>query len=178
MKTFVALLAGMMVVSGAGGAAQLDGLRVENGGSTNTAPWALWLRSDGTGSVETDPAGRAFTIDPALAERVFANVAAARDAKGEAGHCMKSASFGSRTVVQWHGWTSPDLSCPQGSPSLAALAADIAQVQSLAQIGPALRRPLQPYEPRRAPSEGSPVTPAPEKTPRRSSSDEIQRQQP
>jgi hypothetical protein len=166
MKQFLGLmgsLAGLVALCAAG--QLLDGMRVDNGGSTNTAPWTLWLRSDGSGRVYGDPSDHPFTVSPELAARTFSHLAAARAAIASAEPCMKSASFGSRTTVMWHGWQSPDLSCPQRAPALAALAADIAEIQALAQIRTAPRRPLLPNEPRRAPSEGQPPTPTPVNSP-------------
>jgi hypothetical protein len=75
---------------------------------------------------------------------------------------MKSASFGTSTVVTYHHWTSPDLECP-GDGYVIALAADAHKIAALLKIqgerGHAVR--LLPNEPRRVPAEQPSATPEP-----------------
>jgi hypothetical protein len=42
---------------------------------------------------------------------------------------MKSASFGTRTYVQWHGASSPDLSCSSDDPRVTRLYQDVVAVE-------------------------------------------------
>ncbi len=148
-----------------------DGAVITNSGSTNTAGFTIKVWSDGSAAegpsgrsaTSTGPAKR-FNVPTDLTRSFFAHVKAARDAGAASeGGCMKSASFGTRLTVQWHGWTSPDLSCPSSDATLQALAADVARLQAMAKPSTALRRGLLPNEPRRTvPSD---MTPAPTPTP-------------
>lgn len=134
----------------------LDGATIANSGSTNAPGWSLTLRSDGKGSVD----GRRFTVPLPLAQRFFADVTAARGAAIAGRPCMKSVSFGTRLTVSWHGWISPDLSCPAGSQSAAALGQDVFRIVQIAQPPQGLRRMRLPLEPHRAPTaQPRPATP-------------------
>ena len=146
------------------GAFSRDGATIENSGSTNTAPYTLKVWSNGSAAlVPRAGASRAFAVPMNVTARFFRDVQAARSNPGTAGHCMKSASFGTSTYVLWHGWRSFDLSClPRGAQF--ALAADVRAIQSASGVtsNPPRRIPLMPGELRRAPSipSASP-TPAP-----------------
>lgn len=150
-----ALFAGLLW-TGCSSAAQLDGLHVVNGGSTNTAGWEIALRSDGSATVTvTGSAVRGARFRSALVARTFADVKAARASHGSGWHsCIKSVSFGSVTRVRWHGWTSPDLTCPAATPAVASLAADIAELQAQARLVSPQRRTLPPEVRRVPPSKG------------------------
>ncbi|MHB8146964.1 MAG: hypothetical protein ACYDGM_06865 [Vulcanimicrobiaceae bacterium] len=153
-----------------GATPSLDGAHIVNSGSTNTAAWSLTMRSDGAGTytlgqrrygappVNLEP--RAISVPAALAQRLLADAKAARAEDAPGGHCMKSASFGSTTVVTYHGWTSPDLQCPSSSSTLAALAGDVGAIQKAANLT-TMPRPvrLPPNELRRV------NTPTPRTTP-------------
>jgi hypothetical protein len=123
--------------------AQRDSAIIRNSGSTNTSGYTITVWSDATGSVEV--AGKidsSFVLPGDLNARFFTELHAASastDAAPEH-HCMKSASFGTRTTVQWHGWNSPDLQCPPLSPSLGALASDVNAIESAAGISGGPRR--------------------------------------
>ncbi len=145
----VALLAalGLMATTPA-----LDGARVVNSGSTNTAPWTLTIRSDGSGiytigqrrfgAAPAPLAPHPIAVPSALAQRLLADAKAAREAGAQGGHCMKSASFGSTTILTYHGWASGDLQCPSPSAALDALAADVAAVQKAANLN-TMPRPVR-----------------------------------
>jgi len=80
-----------------------------------------------------------------VSERFFTDVKSAREANAPAQFCMKSASFGTRTVVTWHGWTSPDLQCPPQEASTAALAQDVRRIVAASGLaGPPHRIGLPP----------------------------------
>lgn len=148
--TLLAVLAIPQVASAH--ARQLDGATIVNSGSTNTAGWSIELRSDGSASVDS----RAFSLPPNLTAKFFSDIAAARDAHAAGRACMKSVSFGTRLNVTWHEWTSPDLSCPAASPSLASLANDVTQIVQIAQPPSGFRRVRLPLEPHRAEPTPSP----------------------
>ncbi|HTU70521.1 MAG TPA: hypothetical protein VMF11_09405 [Candidatus Baltobacteraceae bacterium] len=134
---FTVAILGLSVL---GAAAPRDGAVIHNSGSTNTAGYTITVRSDGTGtkSIQRGPASP-FTLAQDVSERFFADLKAARENPGVPTHCMKSASFGTTTVVQWHGWTSPDLQCPPFSASVGALANDVRAIQSAAGITTLMR---------------------------------------
>jgi hypothetical protein len=123
--------------------AQRDSAIIRNSGSTNTSGYTITVWSDATGSVEV--AGKidsTFVLQRDLGARFFNDVHAAsasNDASTEH-HCMKSASFGTRTTVQWQGWSSADLQCPPLSPTLGALARDVNAIESAAGISGGPRR--------------------------------------
>ncbi|MEO6912598.1 MAG: hypothetical protein ABI182_01080 [Candidatus Baltobacteraceae bacterium] len=118
-----------------------DGAIVTNSGSTNTAGYQIKVWSDGSAQAATrvrrfaaaaeTPQPHSSSISTDLTQKFFADVKAARDqhVQGHSG-CMKSASFGSTTSVSWHGWISPDLSCPSDSAVMSALAEDVAAISS------------------------------------------------
>jgi hypothetical protein len=140
-----------------------DGATILNSGSTNTPPWTIKLWSDGSATWQIrDGNPTAFTLSKAATERFFTDVKASRDGgRGPMQHCMKSASFGTTTVVQWHGWSSPDLQCPPLPGAVSALAQDVAAVRSAAKIpvGPIMRRFPLPMERRKIPAPTPEVTP-------------------
>lgn len=126
-----------------------DGASIQNSGSTNTAGFTIELWS--TGQTNAPKA-----VPDSLARRFFSDVKAARDGRATGGHCMKSASFGYRLNVRWHGWLSPDLTCPGGSALTQALANDVAEVLQASGAESSGRRRL-PIEPRMRVNEPSPV---------------------
>ncbi len=116
--------------------AERDSAIIRNSGSTNTSGYTITVWSDATGSVDVAGKTSTFVLQRDLDARFFTDVHAATastDAVPEH-HCMKSASFGTRTTVQWQAWTSPDLQCPPLSPSLGALARDVNAIESAAGI--------------------------------------------
>jgi hypothetical protein len=144
-------------------APQRDGATIVNSGSTNAAGYTISVWSDGTGSamVRGATAATSFSISQEAAERFFQDVKAARSNGAQLQHCMKSASFGTRTVVQWHGWVSPDLQCPPFTDEVRALAGDVQTVEGSANIQPGspLRRVPLPAEMRKIPTATPEVQP-------------------
>jgi hypothetical protein len=105
---------------------------ITNSGSTNTAGYTIDVSSDGSATLAArarmaaaPPAPKKFTIPAGVATQFFADLKSARDANIAGGHCMKSASFGTTTHVNWDGWTSPDLECPAGDAASTALERDV-----------------------------------------------------
>lgn len=149
--TLLAIGALESFAAGANGAI-LDGMHVVDSGSTNAAGWEIDLRSDGSAIVSQQHGpGRRVDVSANLARRTFADVAALRNARVDGHSCMKSASFGTRRTVEWHGWTSQDLTCPSASPQTLALVADVSELASDAQITTEHRFVPIPAEPRRRP---------------------------
>lgn len=140
MYSFCSLTVALLVL--------LDGATIVNSGSTNTAGWRIAFRSDGNGSV----GGRAFSVPESVTAHFFSDVHAAYEARITGRACMKSVSFGTRLNVTYHGWTSPDLSCPASSALASALANDVQQIEQIAQPPSGLRRVRLPLEPHVAPT--------------------------
>lgn len=116
-------------------AGQRDSATIRNSGSTNTAGFTITVWSDATGSASVQGATpKPFGVPNDLSARFFADLLAAHSDAAPATHCMKSASFGTSTIVQWHGWSSPDLQCPPFSASLGALARDVNAIEAAAGI--------------------------------------------
>jgi hypothetical protein len=89
--------------------------------------------------------GRATSIDPQLVTRFYADLERAGDlAKLAVDHCMKSASFGSTTIISYNGEDSPDVQCA-GDAAGRALNADAEAIARAALTGaPVSRRRTQP----------------------------------
>ncbi len=139
---------------------QRDGAVIRNSGSTNTAAYTITLWSDGAARVEMRGANsRELRVDRDVADHFFRDARASRQDPGIAHTCMKSASFGTATIVAWHGWNSPDLQCPPFSASVILLAADVRAVQAAANIDTRLHRVPLPHELRMIPSATPEVTP-------------------
>jgi len=127
-------IAALMLI---GAGAPRDGATIVNSGSTNTAGYTVAVWSDGEASLSIrGGTTRTFAIP---------SEESAREANAPAQFCMKSASFGTRTVVTWHGWTSPDLQCPPQEASTAALAQDVRRIVAASGLaGPPHRIGLPP----------------------------------
>ncbi len=149
----LALFCALALATVAPAAPRFDGAAILNSGSTNTAGWRIALHANGSGTVSGEAAApRAFSIPPVLAAKFLNDAHAARDARSAGRPCMKSASFGTRLNVLWHGWISPDLSCPAASALLAALANDVSRIVDAANPSGGIRRIRLPIEPHRAPT--------------------------
>jgi hypothetical protein len=148
-------------------AAQMrDGGTIRNSGSTNFSGYTIKVWSDGsTWAAHSDRAGNLVGsgvsghVPQTLAQTFLNDARQARKNRVVSEHCMKSASFGTVTTVEYHGWTSPDLECP-GDGFVVALAADAHKIAALLKIQGG-RRGLLPNEPRRVPVEGTPAQASP-----------------
>uniref|UniRef100_E6PC50 Uncharacterized protein n=1 Tax=mine drainage metagenome TaxID=410659 RepID=E6PC50_9ZZZZ len=157
---------------------RLDGARIFDSGSTNVRGFTIAVRSDGTGwwrpssrmGQPTTPE-HTFTIDQRVARRFLGALADGRAQHVGSVPCMKSASFGHSVFAIWHGWRSPDITCPLDSAGAQRIAADIhAVIAASGMPAPTVGRRigLPGNEPRRQPSEPSPAgsaTPQPRSTP-------------
>src|SRR5579884_917060 len=162
----------LLAVGGTAAAAhQRDGVVIHNTGSTNFSGYTIKLWSDGSattvrsnrdGTTIGRPSDGSVSLD--LVRKFFGDLKAAEKSGKVLGQpCMKSASFGSTTVVQYHGWTSPDLECPGGG-FVVALASEAHEIATALNVRlTPVRRPLMPNEPRRVPQpQASQATPSPE----------------
>lgn len=146
---------------GASAAQQRDGAVIRDSGSTNFLGYTVKVWSNGSAwAVHSNRAGTAVDapvtgqVPANLAQRFLDEARQARSNHAISRSCMKSASFGSSTVVVYHTWTSPDLQCP-GDGYVVALAADANKIVSLLHVQGVQphRIPLLPNEKRRVPSE-------------------------
>jgi hypothetical protein len=160
-------------IGAATAAARPDGAVIRNSGSTNFAGYTIKVHSDGsTWAVRSGRGNEQIgtpvtTTLPKQAIQKLLDDAKAAKLSGHviAEHCMKSASFGSTMVVEYHGWTSPDLECPGGG-FVIALAADAKKIAALLPItSNSSRRGLLPNEPRRPESPAVQASPTPESAP-------------
>ena len=146
------------------GAAQRDGAVIQNSGSTNVPGFTIKIWSDGSawsvplrhGTAAGAPA--TGTVPAQLTAKFFEDVRAAkRTGQLAVKHCAKSASFGTSMTMTYHGWTSPDVTCP-GDAQVIALAADANQIAAALNLpGHGMRStPMLPNEHRRPPVEGRP----------------------
>lgn len=177
MKTSAAIAAAIALTIGtltfACAAHARDGVVIRNTGSTNFSGYTIRLWSDGSASVvHSNRMGNAIgqasstSVPTELTRKFFGDLKAAKTSGNLAGRaCMKSASFGTTTIVQYHGWTSPDLECP-GDGLVAALASEAHEVAAAtgARALP-VRRGLLPNEPRRVPEPSRQASPSPESSP-------------
>jgi len=152
-----------------------DGGVIRNSGSTNFSGYTIKVWSDGsTWAVHSSRAGAPIDsavtghIPADLAQRFLDDAKQARKNRDVSQPCMKSASFGTSTVVLYHGWTSPDLECPGGGfiETLGQQAHKIAALLKVEGIQPR-RIPMLPNERRRPPSDTQSGQPSatPEPTP-------------
>jgi len=118
---------------------------IENSGSTNTMGYRLVVHPDA--SVDVRQAGE--TVRKTLSKSTFDGLMATLKAAGPlgsmvAGHCMRSASFGSITRVTYAGQTSADLGCTQSpaGPDLAAAVNAVTGSLGIQRFASARRRPL------------------------------------
>jgi hypothetical protein len=116
---------------------------IVNSGSTNTAGFKITVHSSGQSTaIMQNRAGvaqsalRAFTVSSKQAGSFFADLKAAKAAPATQGGCMKSASFGTSTHVEWQGWSSPDLDCPSDDAAITTLKNDVSAIRTAAGISP------------------------------------------
>jgi len=138
-------MAGLLAVCTAA-APSRDSATIVDSGSTNTAGYKIVVASDGHGTLtmqsrmgSAQSAPTSFTVATKVTARFFADLKAVREAKVDGTPCMKSASFGTSTRVQWHQWASPDLDCPADNPLVAALVGDVNAIRAASGVN---SRPL------------------------------------
>ncbi|HYL27331.1 MAG TPA: hypothetical protein VEW74_05810 [Candidatus Nitrosotalea sp.] len=113
------LLFSALALLGCIGATTDDFAVINNSGSTNANGYIIQIWADGDASIMPQSHGgqiagapKAFNVPPTIAQKLFSDLAAARQANAATVPCMKPVSFGSTLRVSWQGWDSPDLTCP------------------------------------------------------------------
>ena len=115
-------------------------LTIINSGSTNMAGYRIEVLPNGNMVYGSGVNIRSAVLPAAVAQKLFSDVRAAQPfAQLALKPCMKSASFGSTTILNYKNETSPDISCP-GSPKAAALYADVQTVRQAAGVNLVPRR--------------------------------------
>jgi hypothetical protein len=175
MKTWgtALALAVLAAVAVANAGSQPDGAMIRNTGSTNFSGYTIKVWSDGrTSTVHTNRSGQAIDhpaaaiVPKTLVAQFFNDLRSAQHARPVGETCMKSASFGTTTVVVYHGWTSPDLECG-GDGHVIALGSDAKKIaaQLRVQSFKAHRIPMLPNEPRRTETNTAQPSATPEPAP-------------
>ena len=134
----LALLFGAASLRAAAGAPAV----ILNSGSTNTAGFRLTVEK--SGDAEYAPLPRKYgpqspapteptrhKLPDALVQRFYSDLEAAKPLSGlPRERCMKSASFGTTTIIQFDGEETPDLSCPNArDPHTQALMRDVDEIE-------------------------------------------------
>jgi hypothetical protein len=117
-----------------------DAAVIVNSGSTNIAGYKIVVRPGGAATVVIDGApDRDQQLSAATSGAFFKDLAAATPLSGLAAQpCMKSASFGSRTTIEYKGERSPDISCPMTGIGQ-SLGADVERITSELHVLPSSR---------------------------------------
>ena len=119
-----------------------DAAVIRTSGSTNTAPYEIVVVPSGDATIVQSRSETHVRLASPQTRWLFYRLARAAPLDTfPAGHCMKSASFGTSTTLDWNGHHSPDLSCPGGDPALRELAR-IADV-IVKQLGVRTQRPVR-----------------------------------
>jgi hypothetical protein len=155
-----ATLFAVIAIAGSVGATPRDIAVIVYSGSTNSYGYTIRVWSDGKGSVTLQERGgtavatpRALTVPPTIAVHFFSDLAAARKGNATTVPCMKTVSFGTSTHITWHGWESPDLTCPPKDSLGEALALDVDAIRQMAGIS---NLPLRNVPPKTAPAPSIP----------------------
>jgi hypothetical protein len=163
------MVLGALAAAAVAAAPVRDSATIVNSGSTNFSGYTIQVWSDGSASAATSNRGtvtaatpKPFTLEAPVTKQFFTDLATAKSKGASIEPCMKSASFGTTTRLTWHDWTSPDLSCPPGNASAAALVHDVQVITAASGVSASLRHSFGP-EMRRPPGL-SPNTPEPSPT--------------
>jgi hypothetical protein len=167
MKTAAVILLFSALAAGVANArTQADTAVIRNTGSTNFMGYTIKVYSNGrVSAVHSNRAGQPIdksvsaTLPNTLTAQFFNDLRTAQHAHIVSQPCMKSASFGTTTVVMYRGWTSPDLECP-GDGHVIALGSDAKKIAAELKFQgmPVRRIPMLPNEPRR--TEPAPMQPS------------------
>ena len=115
---------------------------VEDSGSTNVRGIRVIVQQDGHATVEEHNGDKhEIKLNEQLCHRLIEEIKEVGPLDNiPAGHCMKSASFGSRITVEFNGAKSPDLTCPGVSDAhLEALQKDAREVLNAARDATGIR---------------------------------------
>jgi hypothetical protein len=125
-----------------------DAAVIVNSGSTNIQGYRIVVRPSGAATVVLDGvANRDQQLASATAAAFFKDLAAAMPLGNLVVEgCMKSASFGSRTTIEYKGQRSPDVSCPMTGAG-ADLGRDVERITNELHVLPSSRYPRRTMSP-------------------------------
>lgn len=141
LLAIVGVLAGM--VARLPGSPSDDAATIVDSGSTNRSGFRIVVDQTGAAEMTVTPRGvgaRQAQPEPvqrhlpqALVDSFYSSLKAAGPlASLPAGHCMKSASFGSRMTVSFGGEETPDLTCGDGgNAALADLIKEVGKITAM-----------------------------------------------
>ena len=105
-----------------------------NSGSTNTCGYKIYVTSDGRELYHMCYNHGHGKLSAALAEKFLHDIQTAGPLnKLPSRGCIKSAGFGTKTTIQYHGQLSPDISCPANHLE-ELLYADAVQIEQALQV--------------------------------------------
>jgi hypothetical protein len=118
-----------------------DDAVIVNSGSTNTVGYTIVVHPRGDADVYAGDSKRTEKLDPSISQDLFQKLRAAQPFSSiVAGRCMKSASFGTSTMVHYQGQTSPDLSCGASDGTARDLMRSVGAVVEAVHLQPAFAR--------------------------------------
>jgi hypothetical protein len=113
---------------------------IRNSGSTNTSGYTIVVHPDDSADVIQQGTVRHVTLAEPQAKWLFAKLKEDGPLPSlGAGHCMKSASFGTSTSISYEGASTPDLSCPSSDASR-ELSRTVGVIVTQLGVNPAVRR--------------------------------------
>jgi hypothetical protein len=105
---------------------------IVNSGSTNAPGYRIVVSPDGTATVLEGTSAKRLQLPPQTARTFFHDVSNATPLRAlHVDGCMKSASFGTSTRIEWRGQSTPDLSCPSTNPAVLRLSHDVEAIDAL-----------------------------------------------
>ena len=115
--------------------APADSASITNTGSTNTAPFTITIERNGKATVSINGGTpSSVTVAKKLVDKLFADIAATPALASITNRgCMKSASFGTSTLLAYGGHVTPDLSCAGDAHGM-ALYSDVRAIESAVSI--------------------------------------------
>jgi hypothetical protein len=104
---------------------------IVNSGSTNAPGYRIVVLPGGVATLD-NASPKQVALPPATARAFFHDLSTATPLRAlHVDGCMKSASFGTTTRIEWRGQSSPDLSCPSTNPAVLRLSHDVEAIDAL-----------------------------------------------
>jgi hypothetical protein len=104
---------------------------IVNSGSTNAPGYRIVVRPDGAATVLEGATIKHLQAPPLTVKALFHDLRAAEPLRAmRTAGCMKSASFGTTTHIEWRGQSTPDLSCPSTNPAILHLDRDVSVIDA------------------------------------------------
>jgi hypothetical protein len=105
---------------------------IVNSGSTNAPGYRIVVSPDGAATVRQGVTVKRLSLPLQATRAFFHDLTIAQPLRAlRAAGCMKSTSFGTTTHIEWHGQSTPDLSCPSSNVAILRLRHDVEVIDSL-----------------------------------------------